>query len=228
MWFDDANDRPAMSYRRIEVAPRPTIDAEKVMFDIYDSKEHTCEAVKDLAVTLGVTYEALSLLACGYSGEHKAFAFPMWDGSGRIIGIRLRDSNGRKWAVTGSRQGIFSTPRFGDPKHNTVFIAEGPTDTAAVLSMGLPAIGRPSCNACIAYTLAQIARDEFRRAVIITDNDDPGIKGAMALQAELNIPSCILVPPAKDIREFYTAGGTRELLESIVNQLTWKQPKKPK
>jgi 5S rRNA maturation endonuclease (ribonuclease M5) len=223
MHFDDKVDRVGVARKRVEVAPRPTIDAEGVMAQAINNSLQSMEVA--LSKGLGVDLDCLYRIGFSWYKTYSAFAFAMKNGDGKIVGIRLRDMNGRKWAVTGSQQGIF----WPHSNKGTIgYIAEGPTDTAAVLSMGLPAIGRPSCNACIPHTLAAIAREKWKRVVILTDNDDPGIKGAMALQAELNIPSIILVPPAKDIREFYVNGGTRELLESIVSQLVWKKPNKGK
>src|SRR6185295_4140079 len=94
------------------------------------------------AATLGVKSEALEALGCAWAEPYRAWAFPMRNGDRNVIGIRLRNDAGHKWAVKGSKQGLFS-PSY--PASQTGFICEGPTDTAAALSIGLWAIGRPSC-----------------------------------------------------------------------------------
>lgn len=146
----------------------------------------------------------------------------MTNGRGEIVGIRLRNDVGRKWAVTGSSQGIFFPVRT-NPKA-TVFVTEGPTDLAAALTLGLFAIGRPSCSGAVADTTTAIKRSGCTRAVLLADNDGPGTQGAMTLARQLDIPSCITILPTKDVREFLNSGGTAELLESLTNSLVWIQP----
>jgi len=63
--------------------------------------------IEPFAATLGVSQDALRLLGCVWASGHRAFAFPMRDANRRVIGIRLRNDLGRKWAVKGSRQGLF-------------------------------------------------------------------------------------------------------------------------
>jgi hypothetical protein len=58
----------------------------------------------------------------------------MNDGKRSVIGIRLRNDLGRKWAVTGSRQGLFLP---GPHPGQTVLIVEGPTDAAAAVDLGV-------------------------------------------------------------------------------------------
>jgi hypothetical protein len=65
----------------------------------------------------------------------------MCDGYGEVVGIRLRNERG-KFAVRGSRQGVFVA---GVPAQKTLFVCEGPTDTAAAVDLGLFAVGRPNC-----------------------------------------------------------------------------------
>jgi phage/plasmid primase-like uncharacterized protein len=147
----------------------------------------------------------------------------MRDQYGDIVGLRLRSPNGGKFAVTGSRQGLFYT--VDSVRDTTVYIVEGPTDTAAALTIGLCAVvGRPSCSGCLDATLALITRFRFRRVVIVADNDAPGWRGAETLQAALRVPSMIVVPPAKDLRAAVRDGFTAEDLMVMGNAQIWKQP----
>ncbi len=59
------------------------------------------------ASELGVSAASLGRLGSKWSWEHKAWAFPMRATNGTILGVRLRGLDGRKWAVVGSRQGLF-------------------------------------------------------------------------------------------------------------------------
>jgi len=145
----------------------------------------------------------------------------MRDGYGNIIGIRLRSDTGAKWAVAGSHQGIFLPNR---PAERTAVVCEGPTDTAAALSLGLWAVGRASCSAGLSDVPKVFKRLRIRRAVIISDNDIPGLNGAAMLGRHLGIPYCTLVLPTKDLRKFVLAGGTAQMLENLINDTVWENP----
>jgi hypothetical protein len=69
-----------------------------------------------------------------------------------------------------------------------------------------------------------INRLHIQRAILISDNDGPGIEGAKALASELQIPVAAMLLPAKDLRQFLAYGGTRMLLDSLERQLVWRQP----
>jgi hypothetical protein len=69
-----------------------------------------------------------------------------------------------------------------------------------------------------------INRLHIQRAILISDNDGPGIEGAKALASELQIPVAAILLPAKDLRQFLAYGGTRMLLDSLERRLVWRQP----
>ena len=98
-----------------------------------------------LETSLGLPASALVSLRVGWSADDKATTWPMMDHDGNVVGIRLRCmKTGRKWSVKGGTSGVFLP--VGLPKETKrLFIAEGPTDTAAMLSIGFNCIGRPSC-----------------------------------------------------------------------------------
>lgn len=157
-----------------------------------------------------------------------AWAFPMRDGCGQMVGIRLRTNDGQKISVTGGRNGIF-IPR--DNPQRTGYILEGPTDLAAALTLGLFGLGRPSCRGSVAYIGVAINRLNIQRCVIIADNDKPdrfgeqvGAAGAQTLATELHVPVAQMLLPTKDLRKFLEWGGTRQLLNTMESHLVWKQP----
>lgn len=176
-------------------------------------------ALQSLATRLGLSSDSLASLNAVYASQHRAWAFPMRDGFGEVVGIRLRAEDGRKWAVRGSKQGIFWPVTDPQP---TCFIPEGPTDTAAALCLGLFAVGRPSCS-CGGREIRQALRGlNIRRAVIVADNDEPGIQGARRVAKELRgIKVAIWTPPAKDLREFVRCGGTASLVNTLTKDLLW-------
>jgi len=150
-----------------------------------------------------------------------------------VIGVRLRNERGEKWAVKGGRNGLFVPNGAGASR---CYITEGPTDTAALLSLGLYAIGRPSCNEGAAMLAALLPRLGVREAVIAGDHDEdkqrpdgttynPGVDGSVRLSENLPVPTCVWIPPTKDVREFVKMGATAVDVESAVRALRWRRPK---
>lgn len=229
---------------------RPTFKPERKMperkIDCYSlvgrwRRETSTSTLSTLADALGVNLGALQLLGACYAKEHHAYAFPMRNELGDIVGIRLRNNQGFKWAVSGSRQGVF-TPDTSDyipwaainmPK--MVFLPEGPTDTAALLSLGLFAIGRPNCMSGNEQIKLTMQRMSITKAVIIADNDSlkkgnikdfrPGVNGAKKLANDLKCKHVIFIlpSPCKDVRDFLALGGTRKSIENEINHKTWSQ-----
>ena len=219
-WFHklDAGAQKSISIK--EPPHKPTINATKLMFEYAGDTQE--EKVCWFASSLGVSCDSLRRLDCAWAAPHRAWAFAMKDGWGNTVGIRLRYESGKKLAVTGSRQGIF-IPNM-EPAAS-VLICEGPTDLAAALTLGYFAIARPSCMGGNDFVNTAIRRFDCRQAIIVSDNDGPGIEGAKKLSQELRVQNCIVNPPAKDLREFISFGGTKELLDSMLKSLVWRQPK---
>ncbi|MEI6246620.1 MAG: hypothetical protein WCQ64_16465, partial [Acidobacteriota bacterium] len=65
---------------------------------------------------LGLPIGALDVMGACVLGE--MLAFPMYDGTGEVCGIRTRKPDGSKRAVTGCRAGVF-LPTFHDGGRNT-------------------------------------------------------------------------------------------------------------
>jgi hypothetical protein len=180
------------------------------------------------ALDLGVSTDSLVRLGIGHAGvdvlrdleirfARSAWCFPMCDHVGRVIGIRLRLPGGRKLSVKGSRCGLFiPTDVDGD---GPLLIAEGETDTAALLTLGARAIGRPGALTCMAATATYAERHREARVVLISDADDVGRDGAMSLSRALRergITSTIIEPPAADVRAWLNAGATKGALRELV------------
>ena len=211
--------RPVVA--EIEHKPEKTINTRKTL-DSWSVHNRTHSRLK-LAAQLGVSDRALQMLECTKAPHYQTWGFPMRDGYNEYTGIRLRHENGQKWAVPGSHQGIFipqTTPQ------KEAFICEGPTDTAAALTMGLFAIGRPSCCGGAAFIRTALQRLRVRAAIIIADNDDPGLRGAETMAAQVGLPCAILVLPAKDVREFVNGGGTAQDIRLLLRNVVWRTNEK--
>ncbi len=180
----------------------------------YYRSQLTDERLHALAHSLGVSARSLRRLRLGWDGS--AYAFPMSDASGKIIGIRRRFANGRKASVKGSKTGLFIPvdPAGGGP----LLLCEGPTDTATALDLGFDAIGRPNCNSLVEMTV-KAAKDRTE-IVVVADNDPAGRAGAQRLAGVLALCcSCVrvVVPPdgVKDLRQWLHAGLTGDKLRAI-------------
>lgn len=216
--------------------PRPYIPklqipsyTPKIDFDgmwMAASKQTSKERVKALAKSLSVEPMALHLLGAAWMAEHGAWAFPMRDGAGKVVGIRLRNENGEKWAIRGSKSGLF-IPNIDF--NGLAYVVEGPTSAAAALTMELPAIGRPSCQGNTQEVNDFIQLRKIRRVILIADNDshDAGLRGAEVLQKTLKVPSCLIMLPVKDSRDLLAKVGIggREIILNLTKQTVWVNSK---
>lgn len=176
-------------------------------------------------MSLGVDTDCLKAIGCAWS-TYGAWAFPMKDPNGKVIGIRLRNDQGDKWAVKGSKAGLFIPGDYSYMPDRIAYLVEGPTDLAAAMTIGLRAFGRPACIGQEQYILQYVAQQKIERLVIVTDNDEPGIRGAEKLQSMLSIHSCLWIPPTKDIREFVNLGGDYYTLQSCLKDLVWSRARR--
>lgn len=172
-------------------------------------------------------YEMERLEIKGVFRRPQQVTFPMRDARGRLCGVQFRDlPSGRKWCLQGSRLGLFLPHDWQSMDWQTTYICEGPTDTAAVLSLGCSAVGRPSSGTgshLISKWLTNLTEPP-ERIVIVADPDPPGQLGAMMLAKVIN-PDIIATPLShKDARECIMKGGGPELAAAKQSQITknWK------
>ena len=167
------------------------------------------------AEMLGLPPEPLERLGVGRKPDSDATTWPMYDANGFVIGIRLRcPKSGKKWAVKGSRNGLF-VPAY--PKQEVagsrLFVCEGPTDTAAVISLGLAAVGVPSAGVGGDMLDQMIRSLDPSGIVIVADDDQAGSDGAKRLA--IHLADCadvrIMNPPGgiKDVRDWVVQGADR-------------------
>lgn len=194
-----------------------------------------------LADELGLTEGVLRELGTGETVDHigrahmmprrdgkprsvVAWSFPMKNGCGEIIGLRLRGRDGSKFSYTYSEpDGLFIptgiTSIVGPA--GILFCPEGPTSTAALRALGLRAVGRPNNRMGGRYLLEYCRRLRPCRVVIVGDNDSkadgswPGREGAdevaSLLQKRLPYAVSVMLPPEgiKDVRDWRALGAGR-------------------
>lgn len=232
-WLHDIDaDRKPAPVRKSERPPLPVPNI-RLTLEAWRNDSVGNRHISVLAKKLGVSESALNMLGCVHSDQFMVWAFPMSAGDGSIIGVRLRHENGKKWAMPGSHNGLFipcCTPQL------ECVICEGPTDTAAALTIGMFAIGRPSCSGGVDHLIAALRRLKVRRVTIIADVDqdqtdkngrdfNPGIDGARKLAELLPVASRIVTIPAKDLRQFVIQGGDCKTFNCIASQLVWNRVK---
>lgn len=192
-----------------------------------------CEAAlpeqDPLADQLGVSDESLGRLMLGWSDKWGCYTFPMRAGDGSIIGIRTRYRNGEKRAMTGSAAGIFIPLNI---RNGDIWVCEGPTDCAALLTIGLEAIGRPSNTGGCHYIVEFMRPRKGASAFILADRDKPGsqaeqstMAGANDLAAELRrVRRAVKImrpPGGKDVREMVRDGATADMFRAIEKNTAW-------
>ena len=190
--------------------------------------------VEGLATTLGVDDEALKALDVRYNPFEECWSFPMRNDAGKIVGLRFRELGGsRKWSAKGSKDGLFYAANGfaredASKSGRDLVIVEGPSDTAAAISLGLSVVGRSSCQTGAALLRALIRRVRPRVITIVADNDAPGIKGAELLAGQLvslRPVRVLVVPhPYKDLRAWYLTGGlTSKLFADVASAQRWRK-----
>ena len=183
-------------------------------------------ALARLADDLVLTVGSLRRLGIGWSARHRAWSFPMSDADGMVRGIRLRYADGRKLAVRGGREGLFVPADL--QAADKLLIAEGPTDTAALLDLGFAAVGRPSCTGGVGLLADLVGRRREREVVIVSDADAPGRRGADNLASVL-VAYCttvrIIEPPdgVKDARAWKRNGATAADVSALINRAEPRQ-----
>jgi hypothetical protein len=177
-----------------------------------------------LAAALGLSESSLDRLGAGWATADTlrartpawrsdgAWTFPMTDAGGRVLGLRLRLTDGTKLAVRGGHDGLFIP--VGLTGSGPLLVAEGPTDAAALLDLGFDSVGRPSCTGGVGLLIELVKLRKPADVVVVADADPPGRRGAAALAAVLaaNVRRVrVVTPPAgvKDVRDWRTAGATR-------------------
>ncbi len=173
-----------------------------------------------LARSLGVSADALARLRVGWCPSRQVTTWPMRNGAGEIVGIRLRCSvTGQKKSVAGSLAGLFYDPKMmASIEHGErIWITEGASDTAAGLSLELAAVGVPSAGCGVDLLSGLGHRVRPSEWVIFADGDGPGIEGAKRLRVDLALiaPVRIIHPPEpiKDLRAWLGRGLSWQAIE---------------
>lgn len=210
---NDGERRGGPPLRVVAVAtpPDPRL---AILADQY-ARSLSAPALEQLARDLGLTSESLRRFDLGWNGH--AWSFPMRSEAGVVVGIALRRPDGSKFAVKGSKLGLF-VPR--DLSGDRLLVCEGQTDTAACLVLGFQAIGRPGANSTIKIASAVVQQLRPSEVVVVGDRDEAGRRGAVEISSALAATRAVrmILPPEgiKDAREWMRRGATAADFEAAI------------
>lgn len=155
-----------------------------------------------------------------YETESAALVFPMFNESGAAVGCRFRRADGRKWSLTGGKEGVFKPVTF-DPALPSIII-EGATDAATAHSIGLQnVLGRPNCAGALEIITNMYVGYETTPIVIIADDDfdnphgNVGVDGAVTLANTLPNPT-IVITGTTDLREYKRTANLQTAYKSAI------------
>lgn len=174
--------------------------------------------VETLATDLGLPVTATAALAPAYMPDLEAWAFPMRNADGAIVGVRMRNGKAEKWALTGSHNALFVPTETSTAQ--TLWLPEGPTSTIACCAMGMRTVGRPSTNTGFDLIDQYMATHKLTDAVALVDDDLPdprtGLYPGLEWSARLadHLLACnprrtlrLVMLPCKDARALYCTHG---------------------
>jgi hypothetical protein len=198
--------------------PKKVINWERIHGGFWSSctKDHS----DAMAEELGVPGHVLAAIGMGWSENQNAYTFPMYNEDWEVNGIRLRTLDGKKFSVRGSKDGVFGVPvPYTRHDHDPIVICEGPTDAAALWSLGFYALGRPSCRGGSEIIEKKVGGIDV---VILADADGPGRAGAVDLANRIfrKTKSLKVIQPtggAKDAREWAANGITADAIRLVIN-----------
>lgn len=131
---------------------------------------------------LGVTVKSLEDLGVGEGrDERRELTYSSWperNDKGLVTGITRRYTkpvfDGKnKIMLPGGKRGLYYAKEWREAR--TLFIPEGGSDTAAILSVGLQAVGRPSATGCLPL-LASLLSTYNGTIVVLGERDRKDIK----------------------------------------------------
>lgn len=199
------------------------------------------------AKELGLSAESMRVLGVGWANQseillhktrcvHKGYwTVPLYNENLNSVGVALQppaDATGderdlTKKMISGSKPGMYATKttRCG----GTLLICEGFSDTATAITMGYHAIGRLSNTGTHNVIIAYVEQHLPDTVIVIPDNDpeckprareltEMGALNMLDAVRKLKI-ECVIMKPttAKDLRQWYLNGGTRNALDKAIN-----------
>lgn len=141
-----SNPRPATLVNATPPKELPTRDWGRIARAAFDSPNADLQRAI-LAKSLGVSVESLERLQVGWLGRVRGWTVPERNAAGDVIGVNRRLTNGDKRRERNCSAGLTYDPEnwlespAGIPG---LYLTEGMSSTASMLTMEFAAVGRPS------------------------------------------------------------------------------------
>lgn len=184
-----------------------------------------------LAKLLGVSADALARLRVGWHAPECTWDFPERDAKGNVIGINRRSRDGVKMRVKGGKSGL-TYARDWEQDPGPIFLVEGGSDVAALLTMKLCAIGRPSNTGGTDLLIEMLETVSLGRPIVVVAERDlkpdgqwPGKKGAISTSSKLaqglgrEVQWTLPPDNCKDARDWLNCMRAKEIPDSSLPRL---------
>lgn len=226
-WIHKINGKP-MTVAKITKREIEERDWSQFAQKAFERKEAAAMRL-EVAKVLGIDTSALERLRVGYGfDDYRRLSYSTWPETrpgGKVLGIIRRysvpvsESGGNKLTMQGSKHGLY-LPREWWHGAGPVLICEGGSDTAAVLTIGLSAIGRPS-NIGGVNMLIGALRDCERPIVVVGERDRKPDRVGTMKHCKANCDGCSWCYPGR-----YGARVTAERLKRALPKarLVWRMP----
>jgi DNA-binding XRE family transcriptional regulator len=205
-------DRERM--QKSDSTPQSKTDWAKLM-KFASERPDIAEKRDELAQQLGVRREALDRLEIGWSEQNPAWLIPERDAAGNVIGIVRRYRNGQKRQWPGGRRGLTFALNW-QLDSGPVLLVEGASDVAALLSIGMCVIGRPSNSGGVALLIELLCRLPLERRIVVVGENDrkrhEDLKPSVRDRHSPDCEACSLCWPG----HFGAFSAARQLSESLL------------
>lgn len=142
--------------------------------------EHARSARQTVSEDLGVSYESLLMLCVGWGWDdyrHLPFStWPQFNHRRQITGIIRRyekpvnEDGANKLSMRGGSPGLHYVKYGSNLGRGPLCIVEGGSDTAALITLGVPVVGRPSNLGGVEF-LSKLLKRVKRRIIVIGEHD---------------------------------------------------------
>jgi len=189
----------------LQPATLPTPQFSGLVDDLIPA-HNSYDQLSKLAESWGVPRKVLEEYGVLWSWKASAYAAPLRNGFGELIGVHRRYLDSSKRCCPGSRLGLF-LPSFysGGP----AVLCEGLSDTVCVASLGFFALGRASAMSCMDHISVWVSQHchHSEPVVVVADSDEVGQKSAERIRDVLAMQGVAAatasVYPHKDARAMF-------------------------
>lgn len=182
------DDRPYVQVPSASKKTRPSTDWTSAL-RYY--AQNAVTAVPELAQRLRVSPASLTALEVGWHPSYRFWSIPERDADGRVIGVMSRYEDGTKKRLSGSKAGLTFAANWNSGS-GPIFLVEGASDVAALTTIGLSVVGRPSnCGGVDLLIDLLLDIPMERQIVVIGERDEkpdgkwPGRAGAISTATKL-------------------------------------------